>query len=115
MDYRKRAVEYKNEGHTFRELKDAFKIPPQTYYIWKERLESGYYETKVPVKRQGKIDENTLKQEVKRNPDKYLREFAELYKCTPQAIFYKFKKLGITYKKRHLPTQKNQTRHDKSS
>ena len=32
MDYRKRAVEYKDAGHTFKELEEAFKIPPITYY-----------------------------------------------------------------------------------
>ena len=26
IDYRKRAVEYKDSGHTFKELKEAFKI-----------------------------------------------------------------------------------------
>ena len=40
-DYRKRAVEYKDSGHTFKELAEAFKIPPITYYDWKEKLSSG--------------------------------------------------------------------------
>ncbi|MDR2923017.1 MAG: helix-turn-helix domain containing protein [Treponema sp.] len=40
-DYRQRAVVYKDEGHTFNELKEAFQIPPETYYLWKERLENG--------------------------------------------------------------------------
>lgn len=43
-DYRKRAVEYKDEGHTFQELREVFKIPPVTYYDWKEKIENGYYE-----------------------------------------------------------------------
>jgi len=29
-DYRKRTVEYKDTGHTFVELREAFKIPPLT-------------------------------------------------------------------------------------
>jgi len=29
-DYRKRAIEYKDSGHTFGELREAFKIPPLT-------------------------------------------------------------------------------------
>jgi transposase-like protein len=34
-DYRQRAVAYKDEGHTFKELKEAFDIPPETYYQWR--------------------------------------------------------------------------------
>ena len=30
MDYRKRAVEYKDEGHTFKQLRQAFGIPCET-------------------------------------------------------------------------------------
>ena len=47
IDYIRRAVDYKNEGHTFRELKDAFNIPAETYYQWKEKLGNGYDGTKV--------------------------------------------------------------------
>ena len=42
IDFIRRAVAYKDEGHTLRELKDAFNIPPETYYQWKEKLENGY-------------------------------------------------------------------------
>ena len=56
-DYRKQAVAYKDKGHTFNELKEAFGIPPETYYIWKERLESGYYDLKIVRKRKRKIDQ----------------------------------------------------------
>ena len=40
-DFRRKAVEYKKKGHTFDELKEAFGISPQTFYQWKERLDSG--------------------------------------------------------------------------
>jgi transposase len=100
MDYRKRAVMYKDEGHTFKELKKAFNIPAKTYYIWKKNLESGYYETKRPIERSGKIDKQALIQAVEEKPDAYLRELAEPFNCTPQAVFYMLKKLKITYKKK---------------
>ena len=32
IDYIRREVAYKNEGHTLRELKDTFNIPAETYY-----------------------------------------------------------------------------------
>jgi transposase len=100
MDYRKRAVEYKDEGHTFKELKEAFKIPPETYYNWKENLNSGYYETKRTFERSRKIDKQVLEQAVHENPDISLPELAKLFNCTPQAVFYMLRKRNIPYKKR---------------
>ena len=49
MDFKRRAVAYKAEAHTFKELKEAFGIPAETYYQWKEKLENGYYE-REPLK-----------------------------------------------------------------
>ena len=40
MDYRLRAVEYKDEGHTFKELRETFKIPAISYYAWKRKQEN---------------------------------------------------------------------------
>jgi hypothetical protein len=47
MNSRLRAVAYKDEGHTFKELKQTFGIPVETFYQWKEKIGSGYYETKT--------------------------------------------------------------------
>ena len=110
MDYIKRAVAYKQEGHTLRELQEAFGIPGQTYYTWKERLESGFYDTKVKQVRSGKIDKEALKQMVQENPDAYLYELAEPFGCTAQAVFYMLENMDITIKKRPIPILKNQKR-----
>jgi transposase len=98
-DYRKRAVEYKEAGHTFKELKEAFKIPPETYYDWKEKLESGYYEEKKKIERKRLIDKEKLASAVKEKPEAYLHELAEPFGCTPQAVHYALEKMKITYKK----------------
>src|SRR5215469_1496352 len=108
IDYKKRAVEYKDEGHAFEELKEAFGIPPITYYGWKEKIENGYYETIIIRERNRKIDKEKLKQAVKENPDAYLHELAKLFGCTPQAVFYMLAKLKITLKKRPLVIRKSQ-------
>jgi transposase len=115
MDYRKRAVEYKDKGHTFKELREAFNIPPETYYNWKKKLKSNYYETKQPVERPGKINKQALINAVEKKPDAYLRELAEPFNCTPGAVFRMLKKLNVTYKKKHLLIQKNQKKVDKNS
>jgi transposase len=109
IDFIKAAVAYKQNGHTFNELQEAFGIPNQTYYIWKERLESGYYEIKKPKQeRQRKIDKQKLRQAVAEKPDAYLRELAELFDCSFQSVFVALKNMGITLKKRPSPTVKNQ-------
>ena len=99
MDYKKRAVAYKQEGHTFKQLREAFGIPSQTYYEWEERLENGYYETKTKQERTGKIDKEKLKQALAQTPDAYLYELAKPFGCTPQAVFLMLRNLNITYKK----------------
>jgi transposase len=99
-DYKKLAVEYKQNGHTFKELKEMFKVSSVTYYRWAKEYENGFEKPKGPRQRSRKINKEQLKQAVEENPDFYLREFAELFGCTPQAIFYSLKKLKITLKKR---------------
>src|SRR5215469_10532554 len=110
MDYRRRAVAYKDEGHTFKELEEAFKIPPETYYQWKRKLENGYYDTPIVRERKRKIDKIKLKQAIDENPDAYLRELAALFGCAVSSIFYALKKLNITVKKKSLPIKKSQKR-----
>jgi hypothetical protein len=43
----RRAIAFKDEGHIFNELKEAFKIPSETYYYWKDKLENRYYDIKI--------------------------------------------------------------------
>jgi transposase len=38
-NYRKAAIEYKRNGHTFKDLKEVFRITPRTYYQWVKILE----------------------------------------------------------------------------
>jgi transposase len=109
IDFIKKAVAYKQNGKTFKQLREAFGIPPETYYQWKNRLETGYYEIKKPKQeRNRKINKEKLKKAVADKPDAYLHELAYLFDCTPQAVFYMLANLNITLKKRHLPIMKNQ-------
>lgn len=107
IDYRKRAVEYKREGHTFKELREAFRIPAETYYRWANEYDNGFKKPDAPRTRSRKIDRELLKQAIEEKPDSYLRELAELFDCSPTAIYYMLEKMDITLKKRPLPTPKN--------
>ena len=114
MDYRQRAVAYKDDNHTFEELKEAFKIPPETYYQWKGRLENGYYDNVFIRERKRKIDKEALRRKIAEKPDIYLHELAELFGCTESAVFYALKKMNITRKKRLLPIMKSQKKNAKN-
>ena len=107
IDYIKRAVAYRQEGHTFTELRETFGIPSATYYDWEEKLTSGYYEMQIKRERRRKIDKEALKQAVADKPDAFLKELAEQFGCTAPAVFYALEKLEISRKKNHLPITKN--------
>ena len=99
---------YKQEGYTLKQLQEAFGIPAETYYDWKEKLENGFdFGIKAKGERRRKIDKTALEQAVEKNPDAFLWELAEQFNCTAVAVFYALKKLKITRKKRVLPIQKN--------
>jgi transposase len=107
-------VAYKDEGHTFKELKDTFHIPAETYYQWKVKLENGYNGTKIFRERKRKIDTEKLKKAVEDNPDAYLYELAQLFDCSPQAVFLMLERLNITRKKSPLPIMKNPKRKERN-
>ena len=108
-DFIKRAVAYKQAGHSFEELQAAFGIRSATYYDWKKKLENGFdFGVKAKKERNRKIDKEALKQTVAQKPDAFLSEYAEQFNCTPSAVFYALKSLKITRKKRVLPIMRNQ-------
>jgi transposase len=41
IDYKKRAVAYRQEGHTLKQVREAFGIPAETYYDWQKNLNKG--------------------------------------------------------------------------
>ena len=107
--YRKAAVEYKDSGHTFEELKNTFKISSSTYYRWVEYKEE--FGSFVPPRndkltRKGKIDPEKLMQAYEEKPDAYLREIAAKFGVSVVTIHKREKALKITLKKRPLPTRK---------
>jgi len=107
-DYRQAAIEFKQDGHTFEELKSVFKITARTYYQWVELLETtGSLQYRNASTRQGKIDTEKLKQAVEERPDAYLRELAAEFGVSTTAIHKHLEKHKITYKKRRSHTPKN--------
>ena len=115
VDFIKRAVAYKQEGHTLKQLQEAFGIPAETYYDWKEKLENEFeFGVKAKGERKRKIDKAALEQAVEEKPDAFLWELAEQFNCTPAAVFYALEKLDITRKKSVLPILKNQKKNEQN-
>ena len=107
-DFRKRALAYMDEGHTYEELYEAFKIYPSAIASWRKlHSETGSLKPQYRKTRSGKIDKEALQRAVEEKPDAYLSELAKPFDCTEQAVFYALKKLNITVKKNSIHTPKN--------
>ena len=107
--YREAAVAYKDNDHTFEELKNVFQISSSTYYRWvayKEEFGSFVPPKKGKLSRKGKIDPELLKKAYEEKPDAYLREIAAKFGVSVAAVHKREKTLNLTLKKRRLPTQK---------
>ncbi|MDR0378253.1 MAG: transposase [Spirochaetaceae bacterium] len=99
-EFRRRVIEYKDSGHTFAQVHEAFGVTPRSYYTWKAELkETGKFENRYPKTRKGKTDTERLKKLAEEHPDWYLRQFAEELGVCFQAVHKMFKKLDITRKK----------------
>jgi transposase len=99
--YRARAVAFKDNGHTFEQLKEVFGIHSAAYYRWvKNKAMTGFYAPKSGKRtRKRKIDPVELKSTVEEKPDIYLRELAEKFDCSTTAVYKRLQQLKITKKK----------------
>ena len=99
-DFRERALAYMDEGHTYKELYEAFKIYPSTIEDWRKLLaDTGSLNPQYRKTRKRKIDLEKLQQAIEEKSDAYLSELVKPFGCTEQAVFYALEKLDITVKK----------------
>ena len=100
-DYRKRTIEYREEGHTLEETHGVFKVSISTIRAWeKQWKEKGTLAPAPVVRGYKKIEPQRLKTYVLEHPDAYLKEIAQEFNCCETAIRKAFARLGITRKKR---------------
>ena len=108
--FRRKAVEYKDNEHTFKQLKEIFGISSSTYYKWrKNKVSLGFYVLPKIAKatRRRKVDPDVLMKIVEENPDLFLHEIAQKFDCSVVAIFKRLKQQKITLKKRRSHIRKN--------
>ena len=102
VDFRKRAIEYMDEGHSGKELYESFKILACNVNRWRKLLEkTNSLKPEYKKTRKRKIDIKELEQAIERKPDLTLPELAKMFNCTKQSIHAALKKAKITRKKRH--------------
>jgi len=102
--FKGRVIQYRDAGHTFKEVREAFGVDRKRYYAWKSQLaEYGKFVSNYPKTHTGKIDNARLMELLEAHPDWYLREFAREFGVCHQAIQQKFAALGVNRKKKHSP------------
>ena len=106
IKFKRRVIEYKNEGHTYKETCKIFKISEMTLTRWiRKEKEGKLEEIKKPFRKPKKIYPDKLVKYINENPDAYLSEIAQEFNCTHVAVLKSLRKLGITRKKRQLHTK----------
>lgn len=105
LDLRKKALNYLEKGGTRKEAAKIFGLTTRTLTNWIRRKKEQNLPPKARCLSPSKIDSDRLRQYVKDNPDAYLREIAEEFGSTLQAIFYACRRLKISLKKRSLTTK----------
>ena len=108
-DYRKRVIEYRKEGHTYKQTCEVFRVALITIQQWEKKLKEEGTLKKKPVKRSfRKLDPEKLKEYLAEHPDAYLREIAAEFGCCETTVTYACRRLGITRKKRPRVMKNNQ-------
>lgn len=101
VKYRKRTIEYRQEGHTLENTSQVFKVSIPTIRKWEEQLKNtGNLKDVAPKRKHKKINPEKLKEYVSKYPDAYLSEIAKNFACSEAAVCKAMKKHGFTRKKR---------------
>jgi transposase len=100
VKFRRRAIEYWEDGHTKQETAETFKVSTYALQAWKNQLnKTGNLDPKIRREVWKKINPVKLKEYLKQNPDAYLKEIAEEFGCSDVAILKALRRLKITRKK----------------
>lgn len=114
LDLRKKALDYIANGGSRSEASKIFGVTVPTLANWLSRQKQQDLAPRMRGSRPSKIDNEKLKKYIENHPDSYLREIAEVFNSTLQAIFYACKRLKITLKKRPHITKKGMRKKEKS-
>lgn len=115
VDLRERVLDYQKENDNKNAASKIFKVGIATVYRWvRQKKEKCHVEPHHREYSYKKLDDNLLAQYVKEHPDHFLKEIAEHFSVTEQAIFYALKRLKITRKKRRFCTKNGMRKKEKN-
>lgn len=115
LDLRKKALELVEKGKKHAEVCEIFGISPRALTDWIGRAKKQDLAPRMNGSKPSKIDNEKLKKYVEEHPDSYLREIAEAFGSTAQAVFYACKRMKITLKKRPRSTKNEMKKNEKNS
>jgi transposase len=99
-DLRKKVIAYLQDGHTQGSAHEVFRVGLTTIKAWKKQYNRTGNLHRKPLNRSfKKLDPEKLSDYVRAHPDAYLREIAEAFGCTGEAVRQAMVKLKITRKK----------------
>jgi transposase len=94
-------MEFLGKGHSQREAQKVFGLALATVQQWyKQYRATGSLASNYLSRRSRKLNMEKLKTYVNEHPDAYLKEIGEVFGCSDVAVFYAFRRFGITRKKR---------------
>ena len=114
LDLRKKALQYIENGGTWKEASQIFDVTTRTLANWLCKKKQQDLAPKSRRPSPSKIDSDKLRRYVEEYPDAYLREIAKVFNTTTQAVFYACKRLKITLKKRHRTTKNEMKKNGKN-
>ncbi|MGR3951972.1 MAG: IS630 transposase-related protein [Chlamydia sp.] len=114
LEIRQKALNYLSNGGKMADASQIFGVTTRTLSHWLLRAKQHDLAPRLHGSNPSKIDNQKLKKYIEENPDKYLREIAEVFSSTLQAVFYACKRLNITLKKRSRATKSGMNKSEKS-
>jgi len=98
--FREQVLKYIGKGRTIQEAHEVFEVGTTTIKEWKKlEKETGKLEKRPLERKAAKLCPDQLKAYIKKKPDSYQNEIAEVFNCTQSAVSYALKRLGLTRKK----------------
>ena len=99
-EIRRKVIDLLESGQTQQAVGDYLEINPRTIRNWLHRLKNqGNISPQTHGERQRKINKEALRNYIKENPDKTLKEMSDVFQVSITSIFDCLRKMSITLKK----------------
>jgi transposase len=116
IDYRKRVIEYLDEGHTQAQAQEVFKVGSSTIKGWKKLLSETGMLKKRELSRKARVFEaDKLQAYIEEHPQALLKDIAKHFGGSTSGAADALERGKITLKKRRQPIVKETKKNGRSS